>query len=163
MGSMLFYSVFYSLKYARKGISWEKNGEGIRQALFLALMAAAYFAALYYYGGIGETVICIFGVPLAAGLVFVALQKGIKKEFFEKRVRVGELGEDEVISESNPKKVMELFKTKGVVGESEIARLERMKVKSIVVLRGLPPFGPFIFLGSAAAVLAPDFFALLFL
>ncbi len=163
MSSMLFYSIFYSVKYARKGIDWEKNYDGIRQALILALIIAVYFAVLYYYSGASIFFIYLFGVPMLAGLVFVALQKGIKKEFFEKKINLKDLEEDEVIAENNSKKILDLFKTKGVIGEKEIKQMKKMKVKNIYVLRDLPPFGPFIFIGTMCAIYIPDFFILLFL
>jgi hypothetical protein len=113
---------------------------------------------------VGGLFLFIFCVPLFIGLIFVAFQKGIKKNFFEKKVLLKNIEDDEVISfESNSKKVLNLFKTKGVVGEKEIMALKEMNVSSIYVLRNLPPFAPFIFIGVCLALIIPDFFILLFI
>ena len=164
MSSMLFYSIFYTIKYVRKGVDFKTNEDSIKQAIMMGIVVAVYLGMLYYYGLAGPLFLAMFGVPLLAGLFFIAMQKGIKKSFFEKKVLLNKLEEDEVISfESNPKKVLNLFKTKGVVGEGEIALLKKMNITSIYVLRDLTPFGPFIFIGVCAAMLMPDFFMLLFL
>ncbi|MCX6801453.1 MAG: A24 family peptidase [Candidatus Diapherotrites archaeon] len=167
MSSIVFYSVYYTLKYSKKGVDFEENKEGIVQAILLGIFLAAYFVAAIKFGLFGKTVVFMLGFPLFCGLIFFALQKGIKKNFFRKKVPLKNLEEDEIIStEGNSEKILKIFMVKGVmkkgvIGEKEIAKLKKMKIKNIYVLRGLPPFGPFIFAGVAIALLAPDFFTLL--
>jgi len=160
--SMLFYSVFYSLKYLRKGINWEENREGILKAGVLGLALALYFAAMTTYGLMNSLLLYALGVPFAFGLVFVALQKGIKTNFFEKRISVGKLEEDEIIAQGrNPGKVMLALKGKQLIGTKEAALLKKKGIKFVFVMRDLPKFGPFIFFGVVVALIQPNFFALL--
>ena len=160
--SMLFYSAFYSIKYARKGIKWEENREGILKAGILGLALALYFAAMAGYGLMNSFMLYALGVPFAFGLVFVALQNGIKRNFFEKRIAVGKLEEDEIIAAGrNTEKVTAALKGKQLIGKKEAALLKKHGVKFVFVLRDLPKFGPFIFFGVLVAIIQPNFFALL--
>lgn len=160
--SMLFYSVFYSIKYARKGIKWEENMEGMLKAGILGLALALYFAAMSAYGMMNSFMLYALGVPFAFGLGFVALQKGIKRNFFEKRIAVGKLEEDEIIAAGrNTSKVMAALKGKQLIGKREAALLKRRGIRFVFVLRDLPKFGPFIFFGVLLALMQPNFFALL--
>jgi Flp pilus assembly protein protease CpaA len=162
--ALIFYSIFYTIKYFRKGINIQENHDDLIKAGLLGLVSIVYLGTLYAYELVNIFFIIVFGFLLLAGLIFVGLQTGIKKNFFEKKVALKDLEEDEVISfENNSKKVLSLFKTKGVVGEKEILALKKMKVKEICVLRNLPPFGPFIFVGVCLAFLLPSFFELLFI
>ena len=160
--AMLFYSAFYAIKYARKGIDWEENREGLLKAGVLGLALALYFSAMAGYGVMNSFMLYALGVPFAFGLVFVALQKGIKRNFFEKRIALGGIEEDEIIAAGrNSEKVLMALKRKQLIGKKEVALLKRRGVKFIYVLRDLPKFGPFIFLGVLFALMQPNFFALL--
>jgi len=163
IGAMLFYSVFYSLKYLRKGFVLKDNKEGIRSAGVLGIAVIIYFFVLVQNGFFNEMILYIIGVPFAAGIVFIALQKGIKKEFFEKKISLKEYEEDEIIvEERNTKKVLDIMKGKQLVGEKELSQMKKNGIKHIWVLRDLPRFGPFIFIGVIMAMLMPNIFSLLF-
>jgi len=160
--SLVFYSIFYSIKYIRVGFVMEDNKEGIRSALFLGAAIIAYFVVMFQGGLIKLPFILLAGIPFLLGIIFIAFQGGIKKEFFEKKVTLNKMEEDEVISENNSKKILKILKGKSLLGDSEIALLKKNNIKSIIVLRDLPRFGPFIFIGTLFAILSPNFFMMLF-
>jgi Flp pilus assembly protein protease CpaA len=162
ISSLVFYSIFYSIKYIRVGVVMEDNKEGIRSALFLGAAIVAYFLVMLQAGLVGIEFVLLAGVPFLLGIVFIAFQGGIKKEFFEKKVSLNKMEEDEVISENNSKKVLKILAGKSLLGDKEINLLKKNKIKHIIVLRDLPRFGPFIFLGTLFALISPNFFMLLF-
>jgi hypothetical protein len=163
MSAMIYYPTYYTIKYARRGIKLEENKEGIKRALLLGAIIIIYFGGLVGYGYINPTNAATLLVPMLFGLVFIGLQKGITKNFFEKKILLKELEEDEVLAEGkNSEKIMRILKGKKLIGEKERKLLQKNGVKSIYVLRGLPPFGPFILIGVSAAILSPGFIMFLF-
>ena len=164
MSAMIFYSAYYGVKYARKGINFKENKQGIQKAILFGAILAAYFAALISMGMIIAASAAIILIPLLFGLVFVALQKGITKNFFEKKILLKQLEEDEVLAEErNNEKVQKLLRGKNLIGEKEKRILAKAGIKSIYVLRGLPPFAPFIFVGAVIALMQPSFLVFLFI
>jgi len=162
ISSMVFYSIFYSIKYIRIGFVKKDNEKGIRSALFLGAVLIAYFVIMLQTGLIGLEFIILVGFPFIFGLLFIALQDGIKKEFFEKNVSLGKMEEDEVISENNTRQILKILNGKKLLGDKEINLLKKNGIKSLIVLRDLPKFGPFIFVGTVFALLSPNFFMMLF-
>ncbi len=90
--------------------------------------------------------------------MFFAFQKEIKKEFFDKTIKLTDLEEDEIVSENNSEKVKIILKGKELLEEKEINLLKKNKIREIIVLRNLPRFGPFIFIGTIIAIYAPNMF-----
>ncbi|MFH1695895.1 MAG: hypothetical protein ABH850_05740, partial [Candidatus Micrarchaeota archaeon] len=94
------------------------------------------------------------------------LEKGIKKEFFLKKISLQEMEEDEVIAvEFTPKETLEKLKLgfKGVLGEKEKKELEKAGIKELFVFRELPKFGPFIFVGVLINLAFPQLIVSLFI
>ncbi|MBU2476172.1 prepilin peptidase, partial [Candidatus Micrarchaeota archaeon] len=117
IASLVFYGVYYVIKYARKGINWKENQEGIKKAAGLGILILFYFFMIYSFG-LGKLILVLL-IPLSISLVFIALEKGIKKEFFLKKISLQEMEEDEVIAvEFTPKETLEKLKLgfKGVLG-----------------------------------------------
>ncbi len=164
MSAMMFYSIFYLIKYLRKGINFEENKKGIIKALIFGLIIVGYFYFLVIKELINPISAEIMVVPILFGLIMVALQDGIKKNFFETKINLNQIEEDEVLAEGrNSLEVVKLLKGKSLIGETEKKLLEKNAIKSIYVLRGLPPFGPFILVGVIGAILLPDFLFFIFL
>jgi len=163
MSAMVFYPAYYTIKYYRKGFSYEENKEGIQKALLFGAIIVAYFYFLTVFGMMGLASAEIIIVPLLFGLLFMALQKGITNSFFEKKITLKEITEEEVIAEGkNSQKIRDLIKGKKLIGKKEVKLLTKNGIKAIYVLRGLPPFGPFILLGVLVAMFYPDFVMMLF-
>ncbi len=162
----VFFGAFYSVKYAKKGIKAAENREGIKKAGLFALVFAVYFYVLYSIGYPSLESFLVLAVPVCFALVFLALEKGIRKNFFLKWVSAGELEEDEIVAmefaDKRLKKELRLG-FKGVIGEKEKEKLGKAGFRKIPVYRDLPRFGPFIFLGVLLAIAFPDFLGLLFL
>ena len=162
--SIVFYSVYFVTKYARKGISLEENRQGIVKAVVLGAMIAAYIYYMHSAGFLAlEAAIIFFATSLFA-LVFIAFEAGIKKNFFLKEIALGELEEDEVVAgdflNQEIKEKLRL-KGKGVLGEREIEKLRQAGVKRIAVYRNMPPFAPFILLGCIIVLAWPELFSFL--
>ncbi len=163
ISSLLFYSVFYPVKYFRTGIKIKEEKNGIRKAIILGAALAAYFLVMLYSGFINGYFVLFLAVPIFFGLVFFALQNGIRKNFFEKKISINKIEEDELVSENNSKKVMQILKNKKLIGKKEIKILKKNNVMQIIVLRNLPKFGPFIFVGTIIALAVPNFSLMLFI
>ncbi|MBT4192215.1 MAG: prepilin peptidase [Candidatus Diapherotrites archaeon] len=161
--SMLFYSIYYSLKYVRLGIDFKKEKQGIYNSIILVGILIIYFAFLLMLRFVRIEFVMLIGIPLIGGAIYIGLQNGIKTNFFDKKVSLKNLEEDEIISEGNTARVLKLLAGKQLLGEHEITLLTKNKIHSIVVLRNLPKFGPFIFLGTIIAVINPGFFLTLFI
>jgi len=161
-GAMLFYSTYYVIKYAKKGINLMENKRGILHSSIIFVSLIAYAMILGDTGLLNQGMILFVGIPFLFGLVFMALQTGIRKNFFEQKITLKQWEEDEVIAEgANTKKVLGLLKGKTLITKKELSILRKAGIARIVVLRNLPKFGPFIFLGTLIAVLWPDFISLI--
>jgi len=162
--SMVFYSVYFVARYWRKGIRLQENREGITRALVLGAIIAAYMYYMTAMGFLTGTVPVMLAVVMGFALLFLALEKGIKKNFFLKEIALEKLEEDEVVAteflEHGLKEKLGLG-FKGIIGNREVEKLRELGVKSIPVYRSMPPFGPFIFLGVAAALFFPELFGFL--
>lgn len=162
--SIIFYSVYYVAKYWRKGISLQENRQGILSALVLGIITAAYFYYMISMQFMAVQIAALLYVVIAFALFFLALEKGIKRNFFLKEVKLGKLEEDEVIAtDFLDKGVKEKLKLhwKGVFGKKEIDALRKIGVKMVPVYRDMPPFAPFVFLGLAIVLWAPELFGFL--
>ncbi|HNV00946.1 MAG TPA: A24 family peptidase [archaeon] len=153
--SMTFYSTNYIIKYLKKGIELKKEKEGIKKAIFFSLILVGYLAILLNFGMIKIEIAIILGIPFLLGLIFIALQNGIKENFFEKKIKLKDAEEDEILSKNNPQKILDIVNGKELIEEKEIALLKKHNIKEIIVLRNLPKFGPFIFLGTIIALNYP--------
>jgi len=164
ISSLVFYGVYYLIKYARKGIDWKENIEGIKKAGGLAILILFYFYFIYSIGM--QEIILVLLIPLSIALVFMALEKGIKKEFFLKKISLKEMEEDELIAvEFEKKEVLKELNLglKGVLGEKEKKELEKKGIKELFVYRNLPKFGPFIFVGVLINTAFPELMINLFI
>ena len=160
---VVFISAYYSIKYARRGIDFELNKSGILRAIMLLSAVLIYFIAASSMLKGAQAFIYAVSIPLIAGCVFIALEKGIRKEFFLKKIKPRESEDDEVIAldfmESSGQKLPGL---KPVMSRSEILGLEKTGIREILVYRNLPKFGPFILAGIIIALIMLGTFPQLF-
>jgi len=163
--AVTFYSAYYLSKYARKGIDWKENRQGIGRAIIFGGIIIAWVVIVFFTNVISMQAIIVLSIPLMLAIAFLALERGIRRCFFLKKVSLKELDEDEVIAteflDEKVGKALNL-KVKGVFGEKEKEKLKQVGVNIVPVYRGMPPFGPFIFLGCVVAILQPDILSLLF-
>jgi len=163
--AVTFYSAYYLSKYVRKGIDWEENKPGYAKAIGFGAVIAIYLVASALNGMISIATAGFLALPLTLAVLFIAFERGIRKSFFLKNIAIAKLEEDEVIAaeflEENVKKKLGLT-VKGVFGEKEIEKMKKIGLSKVPVYRNMPPFAPFILLGSIAAILQPDLISLLF-
>ena len=161
--AVVFFGIYYLLKYIRSGIDFQENREGIKRSALLSVFVGAYFVYVSALGWLSGGMLLVL-VPLVLSLLFLAFEKGIRKQFFLKSVALKDLEEDEPIAwdflDGNLQKSLNL-KLKRVIGEQEKRRLAQLGLKEVLVYRELPRFGPFIFVGVVLTLLMPDFFSLL--
>lgn len=153
-----FYSVYFLARYSRKGFDLGENRPGILKAVAFGIAISAWLSGMTAIGVLSLQSALVLGLPLMLAVVFMAFEKGIRKRFFLRKVRLESLEEDEIVaseflSEAARKAIG--LGVKGVLGEKEIERLKTAGIKEVPVFRGMPPFGPFIFLGCVAAMLMP--------
>jgi len=163
MSSMIFYSIYYTIKYIRLGINFENEKKGIINALIMGTFLIIYFTFMLINNFISIYFIYLFAIPFLFGLVFFALQDGIKKEFFEEKISINKIEDDEILGTKNSQKIINLFKNKSLINSSDIKLLKKNKISKIYVLRNLPKFGPFIFIGVLIAIINPNLIQYLFL
>ena len=161
--SAVFWGVYYTLKYARAGIDWKLNRQNVLQAGVLGIAVLAYFWFMITSRLMPVLALAVLGVPLLCSLLFMAFEKGIKKSFFLKHVKLGALEEDEVLAqEFAEEKIRKILQGKGIMEAQDIARLKKMGVAGVPVYRNFPKFGPFIFLGCALAFWQPTLLGAVF-
>lgn len=156
--AITYISAYYTIKYAKKGIDWQLNKDNIQKAIILATIITTYTIIATNTNNTIKTIAQITYIPLILGCVYIALEKGIKKEFFLKKIKTSEAEEDEIIAkEFMDKKTT--TKTKNLIKElmqpEEIKELEKTGIKHVLVYRDLPKFGPFIFIGTIIALTMP--------
>ncbi|HZX19749.1 MAG TPA: A24 family peptidase [archaeon] len=159
LAALVFLSVYYLSKYFRKGINVEYNKNGIKKAALLGIVIILYLFFLNSTQLVSEAFIIAIGVPLLLGIVFLAFERGIRKEFFLKKIKLSEMEEDELVAfdfmeEQELKKFPNKFK--GIIGKEEAEELKKNGVKELLVYRDLPRFGIFIFVGVILTILFPE-------
>jgi len=154
--SMIFYSTYYIIKYVRNGINFEKNKESIIKAIILGIILLAYMIVAVLNNLFTLQKAIILAIPFALGIIFLAFQNEIKENFFEKKIKLSEVEEDEILSNNNSEKILTLLNNKQLLEEKEFQLLKKHKIKEIKVMRNLPKFAPFIFLGTLTATYIPE-------
>ncbi|HLC36403.1 MAG TPA: A24 family peptidase [archaeon] len=158
--SVVILSIYYVIKYAGKGIDFKYNQRGMIKSSLLGVAFLVYFIVLSRFAFFPLQSLALLAVPLFFGLIFFALEKGIRKEFFVQRIPLKELEEDEIIAwdfvDSKLKEALD-FKGKNILGKKEINKLAEMDLTEIEVYRNLPKFAPFIFFGVLFSLLYPSF------
>ena len=118
--AVTFYSAYYTTKYVRQGIHWEENRPGIRKALLFGIPIAVWLSALVVMQTVAWQTLALLAAPLLLAVLFLAFERGIRKSFFLRQVKLQNLEEDEVIAteflDEKIKKQLHL-KLKGVFGE----------------------------------------------
>ena len=163
--AVVFYSIYYLSKYARKGINWKENQQGIQKAIIFGIIIGAWLVIISITRVVSVTAMLILGITLGLALLFLAFEKGIRRNFFLKEIPISKLEEDEVIATEFLKQGIRKklgLKFKGVFGEKEKTMLKELGVSKVPVYRNMPPFGPFILLGCIAAMIWPDILGLIF-
>lgn len=158
LAAALWFGIYYAGRYALKGIVLKDNAGGIMKALLLGVPLFAFLAFAANMGAVSYTYAAAIALPMAAALLFIALERGIRKEFFLKIVKINELEEDELIAldfmdEKQKGKLGAQFK--GIIDEKLKKELLGTGMKKVPVYRNLPKFGPFILAGIAIAVFWP--------
>ncbi|MDD4250597.1 MAG: A24 family peptidase [Candidatus ainarchaeum sp.] len=161
--AMMFYSIYYTIKYYRLGINLKREKKGIFNAIIISIILIFYFIIMTTATIIKLNFVLLLILPLITGLIYFALQRGIKQEFFEQKIKVKDLEEDELIGETNNEIIKNILKGKSLIGEFEKQLLLKNKITNIIVLRNLPKFGPFIFIGTIIALFYPELILTLFL
>ncbi|MFH1225051.1 MAG: A24 family peptidase [Candidatus Diapherotrites archaeon] len=158
LAAALWFGAYYAGRYALRGVVLKGNEEGIKRALILGIPLSVFLAFSLNAGLISYAYVAAIALPMAAALLFIAFEHGIRKEFFLARVKIAELEEDELIAldfmdEKQKEKLGVQFK--GIIDEKLKKELLSMGMKEVPVYRNLPRFGPFILAGIVFVVFLP--------
>lgn len=157
---------YYSFGYLLKGFDYKLNEKGIQRAGLLSVILIVYLYLLSSLSTVSFYSILVLALVMFFGLIFTALEKGIKEFFFLKRIPFNKVEEDDLIAfDYLPERIQGKLDLKGkrVLEEKELAKLKKMRLKQVPVYRNLPKFGPFIFLGILISLAIPEILKLLFL
>ncbi len=161
------FTAFFAGKYLlKKGLDFNENKKGILNAALFGGVLLLYLFFVFQLRVLSLFSIIALAIPLLFGLVFLAFEKGIRKEFFLKSIKLSELEEDELFaSEFEKPETVKLLglKFKGVLGKPEIEKLEKAGIKEVLVYRDAPRFAPFFFFGCLVAMIFPNLLELFFL
>lgn len=166
LSSVTVISLYFLIKYFRKGINVKENRKEMLKSFLLGLALLLYFLLLHQFGLLELTHVLILFFPLSLALLFLAFQKGIKRNFFLKFVSPSELEEDEIIAKEFLKKDLlqgSGLSIKGILEKENAQRLTALGIEKIPVYRSLPPFAPFLLLGVIISFFYPGLFSELFL
>jgi len=159
--ALIVISVYYSTRYYLKGINLEDNKKNLPfAAVFFVFSLVFFFISLTLLPTKGF--VFLLAVPFLFASVFIAFERGIKKEFFLEKVSLSKLEEDELVAfDFIDKKTTKIILgdskvQKGVLGSKEIENLKKAGIKNILVYRNLPKFAPFIFLALLLLFVFPD-------
>jgi len=164
--AVVFLSTYYLVKLIRlRKFNLKENLKGILNAGIIGIFLIAYFAIMLNSGFFQMQNALVLAVPLAFALVFLALEKSIRKNFFLKSVKLKDLEEDELIAlEFLPEKVQKRInlKMKRIIDKQLVEELKKEKISEVLVYRDLPRFAPFILAGVILAILKPELVAGIF-
>ncbi|MFH1587025.1 MAG: A24 family peptidase [Candidatus Diapherotrites archaeon] len=156
--AFLFNSIYYIIKYAKKGIDFNYNKNGFIMGGILAVFLVVYFYLILQLG-VSMNFVIFMGILMVIGIIRLALERGIRKEFYLETVPLEKLEEDEIAaiefiySGIVAKAGLGIKRT---IGKGEIEKLMELKVKEVAVFRNLPKFAPFVFAGVLVVILYPN-------
>ena len=155
---------YFITKYALSKPRWTENKGRLPIALLLAMILTAYFWFAWSIRIFSGPAIALLTLPMAIAVLFLALEPGIRRQFFLKRVGLDQLEEDEIIAREycdEQTRMALAGSSLGVLTENEIAKLRDAGIENVPVYRGLPPFGPFILAGVLLSLFFPQWLGLL--
>jgi len=164
--ALVFYSAYFVSKYARKGINWKENSQNIKMSIVLGIVFFGLLAILFAGGFEFTALLFLIIPPITLGLLFMAFETGIRKNFFLRKIAIEKLEEDEVIAmeflDEKTKKILGL-NAKRIMGEKEKEKLKKSGIKEVLVYRGMPPFAPFIFAAIILVLARPELAEIFFI
>lgn len=162
ISAMLFYSIYYITKYILKKSFNNIKKESLLKGTALIIFTLIYLFYMHSNNFINNLFLLFLGIPLITIGLYVIFQENIEKEFFEKKLNINNLDEDEILSKNNSEKIFKLINNKIFIEKNEIKILKKNKIKNLIVMRNLPKFGPFIFIGTLFAIYLPELIFLVF-
>jgi hypothetical protein len=140
--------MYFAYGLAKSGAKLKLNAEGTSMALMTVI-----FAAVYMGTPIGNP--AILAVVISLGLMSF-LYYTYKPELDE--MMSGEVGiekaEEEVVNMKKlDEKAREIFKLSPLVTADAIKGLKKLGIRKIIVMKGMPPYMPFLLAGEIVAIL----------
>src|SRR3989344_1710276 len=133
--AVVFLSAYYISKYARKGIDIAENRKSIMRAAVIGIAVAVYFFFLLQMGIASFEMVALLSLPMIFALAFLALESGIRENFFLQRVKADMLEEDDLIAADE---IDEETRKKIGIGVKGIADAEVMRRVKGEGIRELP-------------------------
>jgi len=154
--AVVFLSAYYISKYARKGIKFEENKKSIARAAVIGVAVAVYFFVLLQAGIVPMQTVSLLALPMVFALAFLALENGIRKNFFLVHIKVAELEDDDLIAadeiDAATKEKIGIG-IKGIADADVMRRIKEAGMEELPVYRNLPKFAPFVLAGVIVVLL----------
>jgi len=153
--AVVFLSAYYVSRYAKDGIDFRENRQGIMRSLVIGIATLIYFIFILQSGIAEAGTVFALGIPIAFALVFLALEKGIRRKFFLHKISHEEVEEDELIAVDEMDNGMRGklgLGIKGIADNEVMTKIRELELKDIPVYRNLPRFAPFALAGVVAAI-----------
>jgi hypothetical protein len=140
--------MYFAYRLAKSEAKLKLNAEGTSMALLTLV-----FAAIYVNSPMGNPAILAVVTSLGLMSFLYYTYKPELEEIMSGEVEV-EKAEEEVV---NPKKLDErakpIFKSSPLVTAGAIKELKKLGIRKIIVMKGMPPYMPFLLGGEIVAIL----------
>ena len=162
--AIIILSGYYAIRiFIDKKIKLKENVIKITIIIIVFAALAIYFGFLMIWQASNLINYLVLMIAFAFGLIFIAFDKEIKKNYFLKKIKINSLEKDEVIAKEFLKeKEKRLLGGAGILTEEKISLLKKAKVMEIMVYRNMPAFAPFIALAVLLLIIYPDVMLLFF-
>lgn len=151
IAAVVFFTAFFAGKYLlKKGINFKENKQGFLNALMFGAVLLLYLFFVLQLHVLSLVSIIALAVPLLFGLVFLAFERGIRKEFFLKRAKLSELEEDELLAtefEDKKNSCTAGFEAERNLGNKRNRKIKESKNKRSAGLQECPEVCPVLFPG----------------
>ena len=153
--AVLFLSTYYVLKYSKIGIKIGENRKGIMRAGIIGAGILIYFIFILQMGIAKPETVALLGTTMVFALVFLALEQGIRRNFFLERVKISEMDEDELIAadelDAATKEKIGIG-IKGIADADVLRKIKELGISEVPVYRNLPKFAPFVLVGCVVII-----------
>ncbi len=140
--------MYFAYRLAKSGARLKLNAEGTSMALMTLI-----FAIMYMNTPIGNPAILAVVISLGLMSFLYYTYKPELDEIMSGEVDIGKAEEEVVNVKKLDEKAKEIFKSSPVVTADAIKRLKKLGISKIIVMKGMPPYMPFLLAGEIVAIL----------
>jgi len=140
--------MYFGYRLSKSGAKLKLNAEGTSMALMTLI-----FAVVYMSTPIGNPAILAVVISLGLMSFLYYTYKPELEEIMSGEVDVEKAEEEVVNMKKLDEKAREIFKLSPLVTADAIIKLKKLGISKIVVMKGMPPYMPFLLAGEIVAIL----------